>query len=128
MDYSKKALERFRNPKNAGEMEAADGVGQEGNMKCGDVLKVYLKVKDGRIADAKFLTYGCVAAIASTDTLCELVKGKTLEEAEKVTAMEVIDDLGGVPQVKYHCSMMGRAALKKAIEECRKKGEKKGRM
>lgn len=121
MDYSQQALSRFKDPKHAREMEGADGIGQEGNMKCGDVMKVFIKVKGGRIEDISFQTYGCVAAISTTDMLCELAKGKTLEEAEKITAQEVIAGLGGVPQVKFHCSMMGRAALKRAIDDARKK-------
>jgi len=124
MDYSNKALSRFKDPKHAGELPDADGIGQEGNMKCGDVMKIFLKVKGGKISDISFQTYGCVAAISTTDMLCELAKGKTLEEAEKITAREVIDELGGVPQVKYHCSMMGRLALKRAIEAARKKAAK----
>jgi nitrogen fixation NifU-like protein len=125
MDYSDKALERFKDPKHAGELPDADGAGQEGNMKCGDVMRIFIKVKGNRISDITFQTYGCVAAISTTDMLCELAKGKTLDEAEKITAREVIDKLGGVPQVKYHCSMMGRLALKRAIEDARKKGAAK---
>lgn len=126
MEYSKTALERFKNPLFSGEMPDADGIGQEGNFKCGDVMKVFVKVKEGKISDISFQTYGCVAAIGTTDMLCEMAKGKTLEEAEKITANQVIEALGGVPQVKYHCSMMGRLALKRAIDEARKKTEKKG--
>ena len=121
MDYSKKALERFKDPKFAKEIPDADGIGQEGNMKCGDVMKIFIKVDKGKISDIGFQTYGCVAAIGTTDMLCELALGKTLDEAEKITAMQVINDLGGVLQVKYHCSMMGRKALKLAIEQARKK-------
>ncbi|MFH1779616.1 MAG: iron-sulfur cluster assembly scaffold protein, partial [Candidatus Micrarchaeota archaeon] len=80
--YSETAFKRFRDPKNAGEMKDADGVGEDGNFKCGDVMRIFIKVRDGVIVDAKFLTYGCVAAIAATDALCDLIKGKTLEEAE----------------------------------------------
>lgn len=119
--YAKKILERFRHPKFAGEMKDADAVGEVGNLKCGDIMKVYIKVgknKKGEniIKDIKFLTYGCVAAIASSDVLCELAKGKTLGDAKKITHKDVIKAMGGdVPAIKVHCSVLAQEALKKAI-------------
>ncbi len=119
--YSKKTIDHFRNPKYAGEMEDPDGVGEEGNMKCGDMMKISIKVKDDRIDDIRFQTYGCIAAIASTDMLCEMAKGKALEEAEKITAKDVSEELGELPSIKLHCSMMGHEALKNAIRDYREK-------
>lgn len=119
--YSKKVIETFKNPKFVGEIKNADAVGEVGNIKCGDMMKVFLKVKNNRIEDVKVQTYGCVAAIASSDTLCKLVKGKTLEEAEKMHFKEIITDLGEMPKIKYHCSIMGIEALQKAIQNYRKK-------
>ena len=117
MKYSEKTLQRFKEPKFAGEIKDADAVGEEGNMKCGDVMRIFLKIKDGRIKDIKFQTYGCVAAIASTDALCEIAKGKTLEEAKKLTWKKVVEELGGdMPAIKLHCSVMGIEALQKAIK------------
>ncbi len=121
MAYSEKLLQRFTNPSRAGEMSDADAVGEEGNVKCGDVMRIYLKINDGVITKASFLTYGCVAAIATTDALCELVEGMTLDEAEKVTPKDIIAELGDVPPIKFHCSVLGDKALRKAIEEYRKK-------
>lgn len=122
--YTKKVLKHFTNPKNAGCMKKADGVGETGNVRCGDVLRLYIKVKDGKIVDAKFQTYGCVAAIASSDVLCDLVKGKTLDEAEKVTNKDIVKALGELPSVKIHCSVLGSEALKKAIKDYRRKSKK----
>jgi nitrogen fixation protein NifU and related proteins len=119
--YSEEVVERFKNPKNAGEMKDADGVGEEGNFKCGDVMKIYIKVKDDIIVDVKFLTYGCIAAIAATDALCEAVKGKTLDEALEISPKEVAEKMGGLPAIKMHCSVMGKIALKLAVEDYRKK-------
>ena len=119
--YNKKILKRFQNPKNAGELKTPDAVGEVGNIKCGDIMRVYIKVKDNKIKDIKFLTYGCVAAIASTDFLCEIVKGKTLDQALKVTSKDVVKKMGNVPAVKLHCSVLAQNALKKAIEEYKKK-------
>jgi nitrogen fixation protein NifU and related proteins len=120
--YSEKIVNRFKNPVYVGEIENADAVGEVGNVKCGDIMRVSIKVKDDKIEDIKFKTYGCVAAIASSDYLCEIALGKTLEEAEKITAKEVVEAMGGdVPAVKVHCSVLAHDALKKAIEEYRKK-------
>ena len=115
MIYSDKVLEHFRHPKNQGVIEDADAVGQDGNPVCGDVMKIYLKIKDGRIEDIKFETLGCAAAIAVSSALTEMVKGMTLLEAKKVTKDNVVDDLGGLPVQKVHCSMLGVDALYKAI-------------
>jgi len=114
--YSKKVLDRFQNPTHVKEMKDPSSIGQVGNPACGDVMKLFLKIKDNKIVDASVQTYGCVAAIAASDALCELVIGKTLEETEKLTFQDVVTVLGGeVPQVKVHCSQLGISALKKAI-------------
>jgi len=122
--YSQKVLNRFRKPKFSGEIKKADAVGEVGNFKCGDIMRIYLKVKDNKIADIKFKTYGCVAAIASTDEICELVKGKTIDEAEKLTSKDVVKELGEMPAIKVHCSVLGLNALKEAIENYKKKSKK----
>ena len=119
--YCEEVIKRFKDPENAGEMKDADGIGEEGNFKCGDVMKVFIKVKNNKIIDVKFLTYGCIAAIASTDALCEAVKGKDLNEALKVSPKEVADKMGGLPKLKLHCSVMGKLALKRAIEDYKSK-------
>jgi len=119
--YSKKMLDVFKNPKFMGKIKDADAIGLVGNVRCGDELKVYLKVKNDKIEDIKVETYGCPPAIAASDTMCKLVKGKTLNEAEKITFEKIIDELGGVPKIKYHCSIMGTEALHKAIQNYRKK-------
>ena len=115
-DYNKKVLEHFQNPRNMGEMENPDGVGVVGNPSCGDVLKVMLKVKDDKIKDIKFQTFGCVAAIASSSMMTTLVKGKSLDEARKVTNKDVAMALGQLPPIKEHCSNLAADALRKAIE------------
>jgi len=122
--YTKKILNRFQKPKFAGEIKKPDAVGEIGNIKCGDIMRVYLKIEDNKIKDIKFKTYGCVAAIASTDYLCEIVKGMTLEKALKVTSKDVVKKMGKVPSVKLHCSILAQNALKKAIEEYKKKRAK----
>lgn len=117
--YSDKIIERFRNPKFVGEIENADAVGQVGNMKCGDVMKIYLKVdkKTKKIKEIKFKTYGCIAAISASDAMCELAKGKTLEQAKKITYDDILKKMGGdVPKIKVHCSILGTKALKKAVD------------
>ncbi|MBU2590264.1 MAG: iron-sulfur cluster assembly scaffold protein [Nanoarchaeota archaeon] len=119
--YGKKVMKHFTNPKNAGCLKNADGVGEVGNVRCGDILRLYIKVKDNKIINAKFKTYGCVAAIASSDILCDMAKGKTLEEAEKITNKDIVEQLGDLPSIKVHCSVMGASALKKAIEDYRNK-------
>ena len=119
--YTKKVMDHFRNPRNMGEIKNADGVGTVGNPKCGDVMTIFIKVKDGRIEDIKFKTYGCAAAIASSSIATELVKGKTLDEAEKLTRDDVANELGGLPAIKMHCSNLASDALKEAIKDYRKK-------
>ncbi len=120
--YNEKIMERFKNPKHMGEIRNADAIGEVGNVRCGDIMKIYIKVKENTIADIKYKTYGCVAAIASSDFLCQLAKGKTLDEAVKITGKDVVKEMGGqVPAIKVHCSILAQDALKKAIENYRKK-------
>ena len=121
--YSKKVMDHFKNPKNVGEIEDADGVGKVGNPRCGDMMYIYIKVKDNKIVDIKFKTFGCVAAIATTSILTEIAKGKTIEEAEKLTKEDVADSLDGLPPIKMHCSNLAADALKAAIEDYRAKME-----
>ena len=120
--YSQDLIKRFTNPTHAGEMEDADAVGEEGNVRCGDVMRIYLKVNEGKITKASFLTYGCVAAIATTDALCEMTEGMTLEEAEKIKPQDIVARLGEVPPIKFHCSVLGDKALCNAIKNYREKG------
>lgn len=119
--YSEKVMDHFTNPRNVGDMEDADGVGTEGNPTCGDAMKIYIKVKDERIIDAKFKTFGCGAAIAVSSMVTEMVKGKTLDEALAISKEAVANELGGLPPQKMHCSNLGADALKKAIEDYRSK-------
>ncbi len=123
MMYSEKVLDHFRNPRNVGEIEDADGVGSVGNPVCGDMMSIYIKVKDDKIEDIKFRTFGCGAAIATTSMTTELAKGKTLDEAMTITRKDVADELGGLPPVKMHCSNLAADALHEAIENYR--GKKK---
>lgn len=118
--YSKKVFKHFQSPKFAGEMKTPDAVGQLGNMKCGDIMKIFLKVKANRIKDIKFQTYGCIAAIAASDVLCKLAKGKTLNQALKITYKDIVKELGNLPPIKIHCSVLGTGALKNAIENYKK--------
>lgn len=122
--YTEKVLDHFRNPRNMGKMENPDGVGKVGNPQCGDVMAMYIKVKEEKIFDIKFQTFGCTAAIASSSIATELVKGKTLDEALKLTRNDIANELGGLPAIKMHCSLLATDALKAAIEDYRKK--KKG--
>ena len=119
--YSKKAIKHFQKPAFAGEMKKPDAVGEEGNIRCGDVMKIYIKVKNDVIADIKFQTYGCVAAIAATDVLCKLAKGKKLDDAMKITFQDIIKELGELPPIKYHCAVMGVGTLKRAITDYKEK-------
>ncbi|TKJ17561.1 iron-sulfur cluster assembly scaffold protein [Candidatus Woesearchaeota archaeon B3_Woes] len=119
--YDKKTLDRFRNPKFSGEIKKPDAVGQEGNVKCGDIMKIFLKIDKGTIKDIKFQTYGCVAAIASSDAMCEIAKGKKVEDALKIKPEDIVKKLGDVPPIKFHCSILGTKALKNAIENYKKR-------
>jgi len=113
--YSEKVMDHFRNPRNVGEIPDADGVGTVGNPVCGDLMTIYIKVKDNRIVDIKFKTFGCGAAIATSSMTTELAKGKTLEEASKITRANVAESLDGLPAKKMHCSNLAADALKTAI-------------
>ncbi|MCL6579733.1 MAG: Fe-S cluster assembly scaffold protein NifU [Candidatus Bathyarchaeota archaeon] len=119
--YSQKVMEHFKNPRNMGEISDADGVGTVGNPVCGDMMTIYIKVKENRIADIKFKTFGCGAAIATSSMVTELAKGKTLEEALKITRGDIADALEGLPPVKMHCSNLAADALHAAIEDYYKK-------
>lgn len=118
--YTDKVLKHFKNPHNQGAIKNADAVGEKGNVSCGDVMRIYLKVEKNVIKDIKFETFGCAAAIAVTSALTDMVKGKTLEEALKVTKDNIVEDLGGLPAPKVHCSMLGVDALHEAISKYKK--------
>ena len=122
--YSEKVMEHFRNPRNQGKMEDPDGVGIAGNPLCGDVMKFYIKVKNGKIVDTKWETFGCAAAIATSSALSEMVKGKRIEEVLKIKKGDVSKSLGGLPPIKEHCSNLSVVALRKAIEDYRKRAER----
>jgi nitrogen fixation NifU-like protein len=113
--YSDKVMDHFTNPRNVGVIEDADGVGEVGNVKCGDIMKIYLKIEDEVIVDIKFKTFGCGSAIASSSISTEMIKGKTVEDALKVTNRDVVEALGGLPAVKVHCSVLAEEAIKSAI-------------
>jgi len=121
--YSEKVMDHFQNPRNVGEIEDADGVGTVGNPVCGDLMTFYIKVKDNKLEDVKFKTFGCGAAIAVSSMVSEMAKGKTIEEALKITNASVAQELGGLPPNKMHCSNLGADALHKAIEDYLKKVE-----
>lgn len=123
--YSEKVMEYFMNPRNVGEIENADGIGEEGNPVCGDMMTFYIKVNDGKLSDVKFKTFGCGAAIAVSSMVSEMAKGKTIEEARKITPELVAQELGGLPKQKFHCSNLGAQALNRAIDdyEARQRGE-----
>ena len=125
MQYSNKVMEHFANPHNVGEIKNPDGVGHVGNPVCGDIMELYIKVKDGIIIDAKFKTFGCGAAIATSSMVTELIKGKSIEEAESVSNKMVAEALGGLPAIKMHCSVLAEEALKKAIEDYKSKKQEK---
>ncbi|MEE9115435.1 MAG: Fe-S cluster assembly scaffold protein NifU [Thermoplasmata archaeon] len=121
--YSKKVIEHFQNPKNMGEIEDADAVGEVGNPVCGDVMKIYIKVKDDKITQIGWKTMGCAAAIATSSMISELAEGITLDEAMKITKKDVSDALEGLPPIKQHCSNLAADGLHKAVENYRKKQE-----
>jgi len=117
MGYSEKVMDHFIHPRNVGEIERPDGVGEIGNAKCGDIMKVYLKVEDGVIADVKFKTFGCASAIATSSMATELIKGKPVAEALALTNQAVVEALDGLPPVKLHCSVLAEEAVKAAIRD-----------
>ncbi len=119
--YSKKVMDHFTNPRNVGEMPDADGVGEKGNPVCGDAMKIFIKVKDNKIVDARFQTFGCGAAIAVSSMVTEMVKGKTLDEALKISKESVASALDGLPAQKHHCSNLGADALHDAIKNYKQK-------
>ncbi|MCT4595039.1 MAG: Fe-S cluster assembly scaffold protein NifU [Anaeromicrobium sp.] len=113
--YTEKVMDHFMNPRNVGEIDNASGVGQVGNAKCGDIMKIYLDIKDGIIEDVKFKTFGCGSAIASSSVATEMIKGKSVEEALKLTNRQVVSELDGLPAPKIHCSVLAEQAIKSAI-------------
>jgi nitrogen fixation NifU-like protein len=123
--YNQKVMDHFKNPRNVGEIENPDGVGHVGNPVCGDIMELYIKVKDGIIVDAKFKTFGCGAAIATSSMITEIVKGKSLKEALRISNKTVAEALDGLPAVKMHCSVLAEDALKSAIEDYLSKSKEK---
>ena len=119
--YSEKVMDHFTNPRNVGEIQDADGIGVVGNPKCGDIMKMYLKINNNIIVDAKFKTFGCGAAVATSSMATEMVKGKTVEEALKITNKAVAEALDGLPPIKMHCSNLAEEAIRAAIEDYKKK-------
>lgn len=115
--YSEKVMDHFMHPRNVGEIENADGIGEVGNAKCGDIMKMFLKIDDGVITDVKFKTFGCGAAVATSSMATELIKGKTIDEALKLTNQAVIEALDGLPPVKIHCSVLAEEAVKAAVAD-----------
>ncbi|MDD2447192.1 MAG: Fe-S cluster assembly scaffold protein NifU [Tissierellia bacterium] len=125
MMYSEKVMEHFKNPRNVGEIEDANGVGEVGNAKCGDIMKMFLKIEDGVIEDVKFQTFGCGSAIASSSMATELIKGKSIDEAMSLTNKAVVEALDGLPPVKIHCSVLAEQAIKSALLDYSKKNNVK---
>lgn len=123
MLYSEKVMDHFTNPRNVGKMDDADGIGEVGNAQCGDIMKMYIKVNDGIITDVKFNTFGCGSAIASSSITTEMIIGKSIEEALKLTNKEVVEALDGLPGNKIHCSVLAEEAVKAAISDYFKKNE-----
>ena len=121
LKYTQKLIERFRNPKNIGEMENPTVVATEGDPTCGDMFKMFLRIENGRIEDVKFLSFGCAANIATGDMTADLINGKTVGEAEKLQIKEIVDGLGGLPTIKMHCATLAYRTLKKALAEYRQK-------
>ncbi|MEG2413652.1 MAG: Fe-S cluster assembly scaffold protein NifU [Clostridia bacterium] len=124
MMYNEKVMEAFAHPKNVGFIENPDGVGKVGNAVCGDIMEISLRIKDNKIEDAKFRTFGCAAAIATSTTATEMVKGMTLDEAYQLTNKTVVETLEGLPPQKIHCSVLAEEAIKKAIDDFREKNKK----
>ena len=124
MAYSEKVMDHFAHPRNVGELEDADGIGEVGNSRCGDIMKMYIKVDDNRISDVKFKTFGCGAAIETSSRATEMVKGKTIDEALQLTNKAVMEALDGLPPVKVHCSVLAEEALHAAIQDYRERLEK----
>jgi len=123
--YTEKVMDLFMNPKNAGRMEDPDGVGEVGNARCGDIMKIYIRVKDERIEDISFETFGCASAIASSSMVTEMVKGMTLDQALAISNKEVVNALGGLPPQKIHCSVLAEEGIQAAIEDYRSKQKAK---
>ena len=117
MEYSEKVMDHFMNPRNVGEIEDADGVGEVGNAKCGDIMKMYLKIEGGIIKDIKFKTFGCGSAIATSSMATEMIKGKPISQAVKLTNQAVVEALDGLPKVKVHCSVLAEQAIKAALSD-----------
>ncbi len=117
MLYSEKVMDHFANPRNVGEIENADGVGEVGNARCGDIMKMFLKIDSGVISDVKFKTFGCGAAVAASSMASEMIKGKSIEEALKLTNKDVVEALGGLPDSKLHCSVLAEQSLKAAVSD-----------
>ncbi|MBQ9975607.1 MAG: Fe-S cluster assembly scaffold protein NifU [Clostridia bacterium] len=117
MLYSEKVMDHFKNPRNVGKMEDADGVGEVGNVKCGDIMKMYIKVRDGIIVDVKFNTFGCGSAIATSSMATEMIKGKSIEEALELSNRAVVEALDGLPPAKIHCSVLAEEAVKAAVKD-----------
>ncbi len=123
--YSEKVMDHFFNPRNVGVIEDANAIGEVGNPKCGDIMRMYLKIEENVIVDVKFQTFGCGAAVATSSMITELIKGKTVDEALEITNRQVADALDGLPPIKMHCSNLAESAVKAAIENYRKNGKKK---
>ena len=122
--YNERVINEFKNPKNIGEIPDADGVGTIGNASCGDIMQIFLKIEDNRIVDAKFKTFGCAAAIASSSVATEMIKGMTIEEALQVKNADVVEFLGGLPPQKIHCSVLAEEAIHAAVEDYRSRASK----
>jgi nitrogen fixation NifU-like protein len=125
--YTEKVVDHFQNPRNMGDLEDPDGVGVVGNPTCGDMMQIQIRVRDGRIEDVRFKTFGCGAAIATTSVATELIKGKTIEEALQATNKDVMEILGGLPPIKVHCSLLAEEAIRAAVEDYRSKGKESDR-
>ena len=123
LNYTALVIDHFMNPRNVGEIKDADAIGEAGSASCGDMMRIYLKIENDIVTDVKFKTFGCAAAIASSSMATEMIKGKTVDEIMKMTNMEVVDALGGLPEKKVHCSVMVEAAIADAINNYKKRGE-----